>query len=308
MHLTLLQAQLVCCALLASDLAARAWRIQLLLSGVGHRVGLGSALAINSIGDFASALTPLRFGGEPARFAAMLREGIPLRARLLALGYEVAVEWPVGVAVVVCLSWLCGRSWWHSAAPTVLRRAVDLWPWVLLVLATSALALGVGWQRMRAAKRRTLRLADEPPGRPRHVRGRALLAAAVLTFVSISARVAVLPALTLTLPHAPELDVVAFGSFALLYGQLLLPTPSGLGAVDLAFLGGAAGDLGPGPGGLLLYWRLYTTGTSAMLGGVLTVRLYGRKGLVQVSGWLRRRSKEPSVKCDVRLAQERTLD
>ncbi len=56
------------------------------------------------------------------------------------------------------------------------------------------------------------------------------------------------------------------GSFALLYSQLLLPTPSGAGAVELGFLGGAAGDLGDRAGWLLLAWRFYTNGAGVVLG------------------------------------------
>jgi len=65
------------------------------------------------------------------------------------------------------------------------------------------------------------------------------------------------------------------GSFALLYSQLLLPTPSGAGAVELGFLGGAAGDLGSDQGWLLLAWRFYTNGLGVLLGVWLAARIYG---------------------------------
>ncbi|MBA2626785.1 MAG: hypothetical protein H0U85_02160 [Gemmatimonadales bacterium] len=65
------------------------------------------------------------------------------------------------------------------------------------------------------------------------------------------------------------------GSFALLYVQLLLPTPSGAGAVELGFLGGAAGELGKGEGALLVAWRFYTNGVGLILGAWLAIRTYG---------------------------------
>jgi uncharacterized membrane protein YbhN (UPF0104 family) len=65
------------------------------------------------------------------------------------------------------------------------------------------------------------------------------------------------------------------GSFALLYSQLVLPTPSGAGAVELGFLGGAAGDLGDGEGWLLLAWRFYSNGVGVLLGVWLAVQIYG---------------------------------
>ena len=304
MHLTLLQAQLLCCASLTCDLCARAGRIQLLLRGIGHRVAFVNALVVNSIGDVASALTPLRFAGEPARFAAMLREGIPLRVGFVALGYEVAVEWPVTAAAAFGLYWLWGRSWWGAATPTLLRRAGELWPWFALALAASAFALGIGWPRIRAAKRRTLGLMANAPRPLWRMRWQAPLAAAFLTLASIAARVAVLPLLALTLRQTPPLGAVALGSFALLYGQLLLPTPSGLGAVDLAFLGGAVGDLGPHAAGLLLYWRVYTSGLGALIGGVLALRVYGISGLGYLMRRARRRKADPPPEHGDRLAQD----
>ena len=68
---------------------------------------------------------------------------------------------------------------------------------------------------------------------------------------------------------------MALGSFALLYSQLILPTPSGAGAVELGFLGGAAGDLGHNEGWLLLAWRFYTNGIGVLLGVWLAANVYG---------------------------------
>ena len=81
-----------------------------------------------------------------------------------------------------------------------------------------------------------------------------------MSFINLATRVAILPVLALTLPIPPAMGPLAVGSFALLYSQLVLPTPSGAGAVELGFLGGAAGDLGSGEGWLLLAWRFYTNG------------------------------------------------
>jgi uncharacterized membrane protein YbhN (UPF0104 family) len=103
----------------------------------------------------------------------------------------------------------------------------------------------------------------------------ALVASVPLSFVNVAARVAILPVLTLTLPSPPPLGPAALGSFALLYSQLILPTPSGAGAVELGFLGGAAGDLGAGRGWLLLAWRGYSNGVGVLLGAGLALQLYG---------------------------------
>jgi hypothetical protein len=49
--------------------------------------------------------------------------------------------------------------------------------------------------------------------------------------------------------------------------------------VDLAFLSGVAGDLGPAGTGLLLAWRFYTVGAGALLGVALAVGAFGLRPL-----------------------------
>ena len=81
----------------------------------------------------------------------------------------------------------------------------------------------------------------------------------------VVARLAVLPVLVLALPGAPHLGAVWFGSFALLYGQMFVPTPAGAGAVDVGFLNGASGYVGPDTTELSIVWRFYTTVTGIIL-------------------------------------------
>jgi len=90
-----------------------------------------------------------------------------------------------------------------------------------------------------------------------------------------------LPVLALSLPSHPPLGVLLVGSFILLYSQLFLPTPAGAGAVDLGFLGGIAGDLGPADTGLLLAWRFYTVGAGAALGIGLALHAFGLRPLAR---------------------------
>ena len=110
------------------------------------------------------------------------------------------------------------------------------------------------------------------------------MASIPLSFINLATRVAILPVLALTLPSPPAMGPLVLGSFALLYSQLVLPTPSGAGAVELGFLGGAAGDLGSGEGWLLLAWRLYTNGIGVILGVVLAAHVYGWPTLRRLAG------------------------
>jgi uncharacterized membrane protein YbhN (UPF0104 family) len=102
-----------------------------------------------------------------------------------------------------------------------------------------------------------------------------LVASVPMTLLNLGTRVAILPVLALTVASPPDLGPVALGSFALLYSQLILPTPSGAGAVELGFLGGVAGDLGANEGWLLLAWRFYTNGVGVLLGVWLAAKIYG---------------------------------
>ncbi len=50
--------------------------------------------------------------------------------------------------------------------------------------------------------------------------------------------------------------------------------------MDLAFLGGMAGDLGPGDGALLVAWRFYSVGAGAALGVGLALNTFGLRPLL----------------------------
>jgi uncharacterized membrane protein YbhN (UPF0104 family) len=102
-----------------------------------------------------------------------------------------------------------------------------------------------------------------------------LVATIPLSAIAIATRLAILPVLALVLPNPPPMGAAIFGSFALLYSQMVLPTPSGAGVVELGFLGGAAGELGADQGWILLAWRFYTNGIGVVLGVWLAASIYG---------------------------------
>jgi uncharacterized membrane protein YbhN (UPF0104 family) len=273
--MTLVQGHLVCVGLIAVDLLARVWRIQWILHGLGHRISARDAFVLNAFGDAACALTPLRIGGEPARLAGMLRSGVPPVAAFVALSIEALAAWPVVIVMAGWLMWAYAPAWWSSVGPRLGSAAEHAWPWVLLVGVVSVVAwsytrrltspLG---RQLRRPVRRALVYWRRMPRWP-------LVASIPLSAINVASRVAILPVLALALPEPPALGPMLIGSFALLYSQLLLPTPSGAGAVELGFLGGAAGDLGEHQGWLLLAWRIYTNGLGVVLGIWLAAQIYG---------------------------------
>jgi uncharacterized membrane protein YbhN (UPF0104 family) len=121
---------------------------------------------------------------------------------------------------------------------------------------------------VRRSTRRAWAYARRMPAWP-------LLASVPLTLLGLAARVAILPVLAMTLPFPPPMGPLTFGSFALLYAQVLVPTPSGAGVIDLGFVGGAVGDLGEHHRHLLLIWRAYTTGAVVAAGVIVALRVYG---------------------------------
>lgn len=275
-------AHAICFGLCAADYLARAWRIQLLTRGVHHSLTFPDAMAVNVIGDAACSLTPLRIGGEPARLGVMLSAGVAPTASFVAITYEVLAAWPVIILCAGALLWGFAPSWWQGAGPGLIAGIRAAWPWATVV---ALLTLAVWYWARRSAS-----AASHHLRRPfkrilvhwRRMPWPLLLATAPLTLTNLASRLAILPVLAMTLPDPPPMGWLLVGSFALLYSQLLLPTPSGAGAVDLGFLGGAAGNLGSREGSLLLAWRFYTTGIGLLLGVLFAVHRFGWQA---IQGW-----------------------
>jgi uncharacterized membrane protein YbhN (UPF0104 family) len=273
--MSFLQANLVCIALVAIDLVTRTWRLQWILRGLEFDVPFGEVFTVNVVGDAASAVTPLRVGGEPTRLAALTQAKVSVAAGVVAILIETAVMWPVIIAAAGWLALIYAPAWWRGAAPDLENTLVSAWPWVLAIIAASV----AGWWLarriaphaslvMRQGTRRAMAYWRRMPAWP-------LVASIPLTLVSLAARVAILPVLALTLSTPPEMGPLSFASFLLIYGQLLLPTPSGAGVVELGFLGGAVGDLGVHHRSILLIWRMYTTFVLVALGVLLGIQRYG---------------------------------
>jgi uncharacterized membrane protein YbhN (UPF0104 family) len=274
-RLTLLEANLLCLVLIALDFLARAWRIQWILRGLGHRIGTWDAVVLNAFGEGACAVTPMRLGGEPARLAGILRCGVPAAAAFVAISFEVLASWPVVFVGAGWLAWRYSGDWWAMVGPHLIRAASHAWHWLLIVGILSLVA----WIVARRLAHPAVRQIQRPVKRARVYWRRMppwpLVASVPVSFINLIARVAILPVLAMTLPDPPPMGPLWFGSFALLYSQLVLPTPSGAGAVELGFLGGAAGNLGAEEHLILVLWRLYTNGVGVLLGFGLAVRYYG---------------------------------
>jgi uncharacterized protein (TIRG00374 family) len=271
---SVVEAHLICLVLVATDLLARAWRIQWIMAGLKLNLTLKDAFVLNTFGDAANSLTPLRIGGEPARLAGMLRTGVPMTAAVLGITLEAVVSRLMLAAAVVWLAWQFAPAWWVSVGPQLRSSAHAVWPWIVLLLLAGALfwwytrrVVSPMTRRMRRSMTRVRVYWRRMPRWP-------LAVAMPLSLVGIAARVALLPVLALSLAAPPSISLLIFGSFTLLYSQMVLPTPSGAGVVDLGFMAGAAGEL-TGNGSLLLAWRFYSTGLGVLLGVYFAAKIYG---------------------------------
>ena len=269
MTLTPIEAHAACVLLVLLDLAARAWRIEWLLRGTGTRITFAQAIGINAVGDAACALSPMRIAGEPARLWGMLRAGVPAAAAFVAISVEILAAWPVIVAAAVVLTVLFAPEWMAMAFPRIRHAAAAGWPWIALVLVITAASWLVARRWTTAAAHRLRRPVQRVRVYWRRMPHWPVLASIPMTALNIVSRSGILVVLALAEPSGMSPGALFFGSFVLLYAQLILPTPSGAGVVDLGFLGGAAGDLGAGA---LIWWRVYSNGVGILLGGVVLLR------------------------------------
>lgn len=289
MRLDPVDAHLLCVALVALDQLVRALRIRLLTRALGHPLGFRDAVAANAIGDTASAVTPMRLGGEPARLASFFRFGIPAAASFVAQAFEVITQWPMVILSAIGIGVWLAPGWLSETAPVLLQGLRRTW---LLVVVLAAVSAGV-WLLVRRVVHVAPRMAQRPWRRVR-VYGRrlplpVLAASAFLGLLNVAARTALLPVLLMTLPDPPPLGPAILGSFALLYSQLALPTPSGAGVVDIGLLAGAAGSTGERGVAMLLWWRFYSTFVGVGIGGWFALRTFGWQAIRNAFSRLSRR-------------------
>lgn len=280
-------------ALLAIDMTVRAWRIQLAVWTAGGRLDFASAMRLNLYGEAASTLTPNRLGGEPARFLGLNEAQVrPVRS-IVAIGVEVASEWPVFALLAVALVAYYVPDWQGEARRWLHRhRAGEL----LAIEFTALLVLGAIYflQRMARAGRIRHRVRRQWRVALAHVRRAPLWALGlgmVLTAVSIAARALILPALAWGMRGGPTFGQMFFGSLTMIHAPLVVPLPSGGGGIEVAFLSGFAGDFGPHQVAMLVWWRFYTTILLTVLGGYVLVRSVGYRAAAELFkiGWVRRR-------------------
>jgi uncharacterized membrane protein YbhN (UPF0104 family) len=268
-----LATHLVLLALVLVDLVFRAWRLRVLLPPLGHPLRFWPAFLVNVVGETAAVATPMRAGVQPARIGALACEGAPLLIATVAIAVEAVLLYIVVIAIGIGLGIAFAPDWLPSLReqlPSI--EKIELWLVVLAI--ASAVAVWAGRRlagRLRGRGVGITRIAHAVRGLPPRV----ALAVMGLSVLDVLARVALLPVIVATVNPSLDVGPVSLGSFAMLYGQVVTPTPAGAGAVELMFLGGGAGELGSAAGRLLFWWRVYSVGLAAGAGAVLALTRYG---------------------------------
>jgi uncharacterized membrane protein YbhN (UPF0104 family) len=251
-------------ALLLVNLVVRTWRTQLIFRGLGHPVAFADVATANLAGDAAAALTPLRVGGIPAQVAFFQRIGTVPQLSVPTLLVESILLYPVYALLGAVLAWVAGLEWLalltsaSAGAGRLLMNVggIFLVGWLLVLIIrhlAPARSAAVG-RSMRGGITLVRRMGAGPA-----------LLTMPLTVLDVITRIALLPLLAISVASAPPADVLAVASFAMLYGQIAMPTPGGAGIVDLGLMGGAAGNLGADAGPIVFWWRMYTAGLHIVL-------------------------------------------
>lgn len=287
--------------LLVIDCLVRNWRIQLAVWTAGGHLGFWEAVRLNMYGEAAATLTPNRLGAEPARFLGLTEAKVRPVTSLVAIGVEVAAQWPIFALIGGGLLLYYVPDWQTEAVQWLRRhRARDL----VAIEVAALVVLGVIYLMQRLVRSGMIRHRVRRQWRVAwaHVRRApvwVLGLGALLTAISIAARVLILPALAIAVNvgDPPSFGTMFFGALTLLHAPLLLPLPSGGGGVEVAFLSGFAGDFGSHGVAILLLWRFYTAIIFTLIGGYLLIRSIGYRAATQLLkvGWMKRsKSKEPA--------------
>ncbi|MCU0647349.1 MAG: flippase-like domain-containing protein [Gemmatimonadaceae bacterium] len=272
------------------ELCCRAGKIHLSGRALGVSISFGTAMRTVLGGDFAAAVTPARAGAEPARFLVLTEARVPLAERLLVLFLELFLElWSL---LAVCISLALAFRGTSSSMRGLLGLVAGYATFVLSVGAVGLVlsrrradapppawlarlgVTGARWDRLSAGLHewgvavRGLRRAHRPT----------LVVSLAVSVLHILLRVTTLPLLVWLADPGfvwtrETLAPLVLWPLALFYGSVVVPAPSGGGAVEGAFTY-VLRDAIPTAifAAALIWWRFYTYYLYMLLGGLAAGR------------------------------------
>lgn len=261
------------------DLVARSWRIGIVLRALGSPITASASFTTTIFGDAVAALTPWRIGGEPARVFGAAQGGASATTAVIGLAIESLVTYAVLAVIGIALAVAFGAEW------ASLIHGSASWATVPQALAVAAIVVVIGAIVVHRLPphivQRARRFLADGAARLRRLRPRDIAMMSVLSAVSLLARIAILPIVVEAFGERAPIGPVSLASFALLNGQLLVPTPSGAGAVELA---AAAGVIGTHDrtAAIVATWRLYVTVIPIVAGLLAAAISYGPRAVMTV--------------------------
>lgn len=268
----------------------RGLRLCIVTQAVGGRVSLWTSVRITLAGDFAAAITPSRFGGEPARLFALIRNGLSAGAAGAVLFGEFATDLcALGFLIAAAFGLFEGatqlRTIWVSAALLAsVAAAVGCamrWPEFLDRLwAPLARWRPVAWALRKAGIERFQLSQWVVDVRRRSYRlfatgWRKMTVGGAYALLHTTARFAVLPLLAAAFGAPIGLQSAILIQLAIFYGFALVPTPGGSGVPDaMAFTALSLAAPSAPVGLLLVLWRFLTCYLGGAMGGLLAPGLF----------------------------------
>jgi len=260
--------------------AARAFKLRLMATRLGHRIGAGRALIAALASDAAFQITPAGAGGYPATVLLLRRGGVPAPAGVALSAADQALD---TAFFALALPLVCAFDL-GEALPASWRPLA----WLPAAFAAAALAAGLGTWRLRARwwpplRRQLLRLRGlrRRRARLRAFRDRVLadlarlrsgppavtLALAAAVAVQWLARYGVLWLALAAFGHALPFGLVFVAQSVALHAAQWTGVPAGIGGGDVA-LAAALSPWAPlaAIGPALLVWRLATFHAVLLLG------------------------------------------
>jgi uncharacterized membrane protein YbhN (UPF0104 family) len=235
-------------------------------------VSVRQAVLGNTCGDAIASFTPARAGGEPIRFLALRRSGVPAPQIFAAFAMEVLVDATLIVIITAVFCAAFAEARFAILSSLTRTIASPAFPWIVAAMLLVALA-GRWLFRFRHVLPAALRTSIRDAKRELTILPLPRVAGVVgTTLLSMAARTAILPVLAVV--PGVDLPTMLLASFGLIYSQSILPTPSGAGGVELFFIALFGGRLNAAAmASLLLVWRFYTVGIPGIVGGALLIRL-----------------------------------
>lgn len=268
----------------------RGLRLRLVTRAVEGRISLWTSVRVTLAGDFAAAVTPSRFGGEPARLFALIRNGLPAGAAGAVLFGEFATDLcALGLLIAAAFGLFgdgtqLGSIWVSAGLLASVAAAVGCalrWPEVLDRLwSPLARRRPVAWGLKKAGIEQFLLSRWVVEVRRRSFRLLAtgwekMAVAGIYALLHTIARFSVLPLLAAAFGAHIGIGSAILIQMAIYYGFALVPTPGGGGVPEIAFTAAISLAAPSAPVGLLLVlWRFLTFYLGGVMGGLLAPGLF----------------------------------